>query len=67
MLPNVVLVESGEATSKVLNSYLNDNKLTSNYENRSLIFLTTNNKQDAINQLSRLNQKFDNIEEVRVD
>lgn len=67
IIPNVVLVESGEATSKVLNSYLNDNKLTSNYENRSLIFLTTNNKQDAINQLSRLNQKFDNIEEVRVD
>lgn len=66
-LPNVKLIESGEATSKVLSKYLTENNLNENVIDRKLIFLTTNNKADALVQLERLNQKFDTIDEVRVD
>ena len=67
IIPDVKLIESGEATSKVLFDYLEKNSLFSNYKNRELIFLTTNNKDDATKQLERLEQKFDVIGEVKVD
>lgn len=67
ILPNVSLIESGEATSKVLKCYLDEKNLNSNYKKRKLVFLTTNNKQDAIKQISRLEQDFDIIDEVMID
>lgn len=66
-LPNVNLIESGEATSNRLKEYLNNNNLLDNVLDRKLIFLTTNNIDDAKIQLKRLNQEFDEIKEVRID
>ncbi len=67
IIPNVSLVESGEATSKVLYDYLKEHNLLEDVKNRERMFLTTSNKEDALKQLDRLNQKFDIIEEVRID
>ena len=67
ILPNVTLIESGEATSKVLYDYLKEHNLLEDVKNRELMFLTTSNKEDALKQLDRLNQMFDIIEEVRND
>ena len=47
--------------------YLNNNNLLDNVLDRKLLFLTTNNIDDAKIQLKRLNQEFDEIKEVRID
>lgn len=67
IIPSVSLIESGEATAKYLYKYLKQHDLLDDVKNRELIFLTTNNKEDAFKQLDRLNQKFDVVDEVRID
>ncbi len=66
-LPNVKLVESGEATFNVSYEYLKDHRLLSNIKNRELRFLTTGNLDSVKIQLKRLNQKFDLVEEIKVN
>ncbi len=66
-LPNIKLVESGEATFNVSYEYLKEHRLLSNIKNRELHFLTTGNLDSVKIQLKRLNQKFDLVEEIKVN
>ena len=52
---------------KISVNILNNNNLLDNVLDRKLLFLTTNNIDDAKIQLKRLNQEFDEIKEVRID
>lgn len=63
-LPDVIMVDSGVATTTTLyNSLKNKNLLTKN-ENRKLIFLTTGNLKDVNKQLERLDYQFDEVKNV---
>lgn len=66
-IPNVILIESGEATYQVVYKYLLNNNKLSNNENRKLIFMTTGNLENVKQQLIRLNQDFDDIKVAEID
>lgn len=63
-LPDVTMVDSGFATTEILQSSLEKKDLLTKNKDRKLMFLTTGNLVDAKKQLERLNYRFNEVKNV---
>lgn len=66
IIPDVKLVESGTATSKEVAKYL-PQQSSLNHQKTQHCFLTTGNITNVLQQLERLNQHFDKVEQITIE
>ena len=65
-LPEVKIIESGEATALYLKKYFEINNFEVRTKHRKLVFLTTGDLEKCSKQIAMLNYQFDVIKEIKI-